>query len=242
MQYTTNRHSAISLSPHRVALFLGSLVIAIAAGHAAVHFISLFWFDIRSTPLAGLFWFFNMGGEANLPSYVSALDLLLAGSLCILIAHKESSNRKHVHWYWWGLAAVLILMSFDEAAKIHEGVVGQFLQGYLERGEGALYYVWYRLYIPLVCIVGCLYLPFLKQLPLRYSLRFLLAGLVFLIGALGFEVLESYLAFYERSVALSILFEETLEMLGIVILIHTLLLYLAESNYVLEIDFEKSKR
>ncbi|MGP1384425.1 MAG: hypothetical protein ACTS2F_12750 [Thainema sp.] len=227
MHHSINRNSEINLSPRRVAIFLGGLVVAIAVGHAAVHLMSLL-FDIKSTPLVGLFWFFNMGSEANLPSYISALNLLFAGSLCALIAHRESSSKKYFDWHWWGLAAGLLLMSFDEAAQIHEGIVGQFLLGYFERGEGAMHYVWYRLYVPLVCIIGCLYLPFIKRLPLRYSLQFLLSALIFLVGALGFEILESYLAFNGHSLGLSILFEETFEMLGVVILIYTLLIYLAE--------------
>ena len=90
-------------------------------------------------------------------------------------------------------------------------------------------------------IVGFLYIPFIKRLPLRYSSRFCFAALIFLGGAIGLEMLESVLAEAKAYIYISILFEETFEMLGIVILIHTLLLYLTESNITLKLDFVDQK-
>lgn len=240
MQQNNNYRPEVNVYPHRVTLLLGLLVLAIATGHVIVHAMSVL-FDITSTPLAGLFRFFNMGGEANLPAYVSALNLLFASSLSLLIARMETNTKKRLTWYWWGLAVGLLIMSFDEAAQIHEGIVGEFLKGSFGRGEGVFYYLWYRAYIPLICILGCLYMPFLRRLPSRYSLRMVASGLLFLGGSIGFELLESYLSFYDRPVGISILFEETLEMLGVVVLIHTLLLYLAESDYNLRFNLILSK-
>lgn len=240
MQSTNQQDSAIIINPHQIALVAGGLVLLVATGHVAAHLMS-FLFGIKSTPLVGLYEFLNMGIEANLPTYLSALNLLLAGSLCLIIAHYESKRRKHPDWHWWGLAVGFLVMSFDEAAQIHEGILGRFLVEAFGRGEGVMYYTWYRVYIPLVLILVFLYIPFLKRLPVRYSARFILSGLVFLSGSLGVEILESYLASQAYSTAISILFEETLEMLGIVLLIHTLLLYLAEANYTLKLIFDIDK-
>jgi hypothetical protein len=232
--------SEIVISPNRIALVLTGIVIIIALGHIAAHAMSRL-FNIQSTPLAGLFLFLDMGSESNLPTYVSALYLLFSGCLCILISKEELNRKKRLNWHWIGLAAGLLVMSVDEAAMIHEGVVGVFLRESVGRGEGIMYYVWYRAYIPLVLVIICLYLPFLKRLPLRYSSRLILSGLVYLSGSLGFEILESYLAYQGSSLGLNILIEETLEMMGVVILIYTLLLYLAESNYTLRFNFAADK-
>lgn len=128
-------------------------------------------------------------------------------------------------------------MSIDEAAQLHEGVIGVFLSNFLGRGEGIFYYRWYLFYIPILAIIACLYIPFLKRLPKQYSLRFIIAGALYFGGAIGFEMLESYLAFNQNSTAISILMEETLEMLGVVMLIHTLLLYLSQLDLSLKINF-----
>lgn len=231
----------IVILPNSITTLLSRLVILLAAGHIAVYVMS-FLFDIRSTPMSGLFVFLNMGDESNLPTYVSALYLLFAGCLCLLISRDEFNRKKRLNWYWLGLAVGLLLMSMDEAAMIHEGVVASFLRAYISRGSGIMYYIWYKAYIPVVLVIACLYLPFLKRLSIRYSLRFILSGIVYFTGSLGFEMLESHLVYYNSSeglklLGLSILVEETLEMMGIVILIHTLLLYLGESNYTLRLNF-----
>lgn len=236
MKKTVDSHSEIVITPNRISIILSGFVIFLAVGHIVVHVMSLL-FNIRSSPMAGLFLFFNMGGESNLPTYISALYLLLSGFLCLLISKNELNFKKRLNWHWIGLAVGLLLMSVDEAAMIHEGIVGTFLKEYMGRGEGIMYYLWYRAYIPLVLVLIWLYLPFLKRLPLRYSSRFILSGLVYLGGSLGFEILEAYLAYHGNSKGLNVLVEETFEMMGIVVLIHTLLLYLAEANYSLQFNF-----
>ncbi|MBE9109957.1 hypothetical protein IQ273_11110 [Nodosilinea sp. LEGE 07298] len=182
-----------------------------------------------------------MGQEANLPSYISALNLLFAAGLCLLVALHESSLKKRMHRYWLGLSIGMLIMSVDEAAQIHEGIIGVLLENYLGRGTGVLYYRWYLAYIPIVIAIGYLYLPFLKRLPLRYSSRLILAGLVFLGGAIGVEMLESVLVYAGINTAISILFEETFEMLGIVIFIHTVLLYLSELGFRIKLNFSTQK-
>jgi uncharacterized membrane protein len=230
MQETSRYNLVLCINPLRTALVLGSTVIGLAAAHALVHLWS-YTFGLSSEQMLGLKRFFDMGTEANLPTYVSALNLLLAGALLALIARYESRRQGKQNLPWWGLAIGFVLMSFDEAAMIHEGLVGAALVRYFGRGEGILYFTWYKLYIPIVLLVGLLYVRFLLRLPLRYSLRLLLAGVVFLSGAIGFEMLESYVASHGlRGRSVSQLFEETGEMLGVVLAIHALLLYLADNN------------
>lgn len=241
MQKTFTRPVEIAINLPQIALFLGATVALCAVGHIVVHALS-FLFNITNTPYVGIFLFFSMGQESNLPTYISALNLLVAGALCGIISAYELNQRGRVNWHWLGLAAGLVLMSVDEAAKIHEGIVGVFIQMAIGRGTGIFYYVWYLAYIPIVIIIGFLYFPFLRRLPVRYSFRFSLAALVFLGGAIGIEMIESILKHAEINTAISMLFEETFEMIGIVILIHTLLLYLSEKRFALNLNFADLKR
>ncbi|MBW4459939.1 MAG: hypothetical protein KME47_06820 [Nodosilinea sp. WJT8-NPBG4] len=236
MQKSNPFYAEIAINPRQISLTLVGIVMFASLGHIVVRKLSSL-VDIESTPLAGIYNFFNMSVEANFPTYVSAINLLMAALLCGLIAFCESSLRKRYGWHWWGLAACLLTLSVDEAAQIHEGIVGSILGFYVERGEGIFYYKWYLAYIPVLGILGFLYLPFLKHLPIRYSSKFVLSAFVYFGGSIGFEMVQAYLSYHSRSTGLSVLVEETLEMLGVVIVIYTLLLYLSEQSYALKLKF-----
>lgn len=67
-----------------------------------------------------------------------------------------------------------------------------------------------------------------------------MAGTVFLTGAIGFEMLESYVTMHglpRKSVVQ--LFEETGEMLGVVLAIHALLLYAVVNKMDLLLGFRQ---
>lgn len=239
MQKTLNHYVELTLNPNKIVLFLLGAVAVSGLGHIAVHSLAQF-FDIKSFPLMGVFRFFNMRDEGNLPSYLSALNLLFAGGLCGLIFYHEARLKKRTPWHWLGLCILLLGMSLDEAARIHDGIVGPISAYFIGRGEGIFHYTWYLIYIPIVAAVFIVYIPFLKRLPLLFSSRFFLAGAVFLSGAIGMEMVESYLFstgrnITNRSVGLSVFLEETLEMLAVVILIHTLLLYISTYGYGLKL-------
>jgi hypothetical protein len=220
-----------------ITVVLTTTVIALAAAHALVHGLGY----LASAPFEqrrALERFVDMGREANLPTFVSTLNLLLAGGLFALIARLESVPHGRLHWQWWGLAIGFFAMSLDEAAMIHEGLVGTTWTQYFGRGQGITYYSWYQVYIPIVLVIGLLYIPFLRRLPPRYALRFLVAGGVYLSGAIALEMLESYLAGHNLGGrAAARMFEETAEMLGVVLTIDALLLYLADKHVDLRIVF-----
>lgn len=123
---------------------------------------------------------------------------------------------------------------------IHEGLIGTGLTAYFGRGDGILYVNWYKVYVPAVLLIGLLYVPFLLRLPRRYSLRLLLAGCLFLGSAIGVEMLESYAVSHRLgNVGLLRLFEETGEMLGVVLATHAFLLYLCDSVARFSLQFRE---
>ncbi len=80
-------------------------------------------------------------------------------------------------------------------------------------------------------VVGLAYSKFVWELPKDTRLRFITAGVIFLVGALGIEMLgarEADLHGYS-TVTYCLLFtvEEMLEMLGIILFIYALLTHLA---------------
>ena len=81
-------------------------------------------------------------------------------------------------------------------------------------------------------MIGLAYLKFVWALPKRTRLHFIMAGVIFLTGALGIEMLGAREAdiYGYYTVIYSFLYslEEMLEMLGIVLFIYALLSYLAQ--------------
>lgn len=220
----------LALNVRRTTVVLAAIVFGLALAHGIVHLLDVFPGG-GSECGAVIKRFFDMGSEANLPTFVSALNLLFAGSLFALVAYHESLHKGERVYCWWGLALGFTIMGFDEAAQIHEGLVGQLLVVAFGRGDGLLHYRWYLLFIPLVSVLAVLYLPFIRNLPKPYAWRFFLAGTVYLSGAIGFEMVEALLVsngLPGRS--FTRLFEESAEMLGVVLAIHALLLYMAEKG------------
>lgn len=80
----------------------------------------------------------------------------------------------------------------------------------------------------------------------RFIVLFVLAGCVYVGGAVGVEMIQSHISYYKiggGAMAASLLVEEMCEMLGIVVLIYTLLSYMAEeqAEYSIEVPASRPK-
>ncbi|MGI9175892.1 MAG: hypothetical protein ACR2GR_11300 [Rhodothermales bacterium] len=223
---------AVRLRPRKVLLVLLGVVGFLGFAHLAVYAIQILLQD-RQHELGGFATFFRLSREANLPTFVSALNLLAASLLLSLIAYHKRRLGDAMRWHWAVLAGGMLLMSVDEAAQIHEGLVGRAVAHVTGPMEGIFNYVWYLAYLPLIALLAVMYIPFLRRLPTRYALGFMLAGLLFVGGAVGVEMIESLLNYRgTRHLfwTLSLFVEETCEMLGIVVFIYMLLCYIAEEG------------
>jgi hypothetical protein len=181
---------------------------------------------------------FNVGVDESIPTWYSSFVLLLCSILLavIAIANKRNNGRYVVHWSV--LAGIFLLMSIDEVAWIHE-TVGESLGTLLIRSIGAqqsgfLLYGWVLPAALFVLLVALTYLRFFVDLPMRTRRLFIVAGAIFVVGALGAEVasaqLVSLLNAGQRSLTANVIvlilltaIEELLEMLGVLILVYALL-------------------
>jgi hypothetical protein len=124
----------------------------------------------------------SLSFEANLPTwYASGLLLGCALALAGIAAAAERSALPHV-FRWRLLAAVFLYMSLDEVAMLHERLND------LLPLHGALRFSWILPAAAVVAALGVAYLPFLKALPARSRNRFLLAGALYVGGALVMEL------------------------------------------------------
>lgn len=120
----------------------------------------------------------SLSYEHNVPTWFASSLLLACALAAGAIARRAGAWRRH----WWGVTAVFAYASLDEAAELHE-----HLGGHLQTG-GLLYFDWV---IPAVAILGVLaavFLPFMRALPAATRRRLLVAGAIYIGGAVAMEL------------------------------------------------------
>lgn len=178
--------------------------------------------------LLGLVRLFDLNGEGNIPAWYSSMALLLSSALLAVIARAKRFARDPYVWHWAVLAVIFLGFSFDEAASLHEMLVKPLRAALHARG--VLYFTWVIPAAAFVLVVGLSYLRFLAHLPEGTRRRFIIAGGLFIGGALGVELAGGYVADMSGGDNLLqaglVALEEGMEMVGIVVFIHALLSYL----------------
>jgi hypothetical protein len=169
---------------------------------------------------------FNLNKEFNVPTLFSSLLLFFGAALLSLIAFHNKRSRYFI--YWLGLAAIFLFLSVDEGAQIHESIIKATRRQF--NASGLFRSSWVIPYAIFVVTVFVVYLKFLFHLPTRIRWLFLIAGSMYVAGAMGFEMIaandwEQTKKIDAFTVTLETL-EETLEMTGILIFIYALLAYL----------------
>jgi hypothetical protein len=177
----------------------------------------------------GLVQAFDLDKEGNIPTWYAASTLLVCSILLATIAQAKKTQGALYTLYWRVLALIFLCLSLDEAAEIHE-LWGPLLRSELDV-KGFLYFAWVIPGGAFALIVFLFYLRFLAALPPRTRYLFLIAGIVYVGGAIGMETVGASVFFYsglEHSFMFAMMttIEEFLEMLGILVFIYALLSYM----------------
>jgi len=184
----------------------------------------LFGFDT----MKGLTPLFSLEGEGNLPTLFSTVALVLLAAACLLCA-KNAPNGERI--FWTVLVAVFLFLAVDEAVSFHE-YLSVAVQKSLH-ATGAFGRAWVIPYGIAAAVFAALTLPKLLRLPPRTRNGLVIAGTLFVAGAIGFEMLESFMVarVFAPSMALSLFYsfcvlcEEMLEMLGVALALRICLLH-----------------
>ncbi len=216
---------SINLKPKTVFLALLCTVLALLAANVAGIVAKLY---LGHPYVFGLVSLFNFDTEANIPTIYSALAMLFASVLLLYICAKQRSQ--HQPWVaWLGLGLIFIYLAIDEAVSIHEHAGLPFEQ--FVDASGLLFFTWVIPYGIALLLLTLTYWKFVMALPRQITILFITAAVVFITGAVGFELLggRQYEAYGEDNIVYAILYtcEESLEMLGVAIFIYALLLYIA---------------
>jgi len=196
--------------------------------------------------------FFDFESENSVPTWFSVMLLICASAVSVLAGLKARRDDPRQTVYWYLLAGAFCFLSIDEQAQVHE------LLTYDIGGSGDLYFSWVAIYGPLVLLFGLGMLRFLTLLPWRIALGFVCAGVIYVSGALGLEVVESRIAdkivhaplsqmneaedrklHSDVAYQLAVTAEEALEMNGAMLYLAVALTYMSQVGARLEIDFQK---
>ena len=175
---------------------------------------------------------FDVDKEASVPTWFSAINLLLSACLLLSIYAASRERLDNGSRYWLFLGLVFLALSIDEVAGFHERaarlteVTVLLFAGDVPSAifQGPLRVLFGNWILPgiIVCIVAFLFfLPFLRILPRRTAGLFLLAGAIYIGGALGFEIVGDWSYVNEITQygdfldSIRILVEEAAEMFGI---------------------------
>jgi hypothetical protein len=173
--------------------------------------------------------------EHNLASWYSSLILLLGAVLLTLIWSMGRRRGDPLWRYWLGLAVIFFCIAIDESATIHETVVGRLLITTLPTltTSGYRLYPWVLTGVAFVGVVGIIYLRFMARLPPVTRWGLILAGVLYVTGVLGMDVLEENAESTggrgTLRYGLLVAAEESLEMAGVLTLLYVLWRYLVSS-------------
>lgn len=166
--------------------------------------------------------------ETNLSSWFSA-TVLAAVAIGFWVNAAIVKRGHPAYWPYAVLGATALLMSADEAAMLHERLDGLAAWLGVSISWG---YQWLLIGIPLAVAAGVVLLWLARSLDPRLRKRLVIAGFVFLLGAIGGEVIGGMITKLELGLSndasyllhsMAILVEEVLELSGALLALRALL-------------------
>jgi hypothetical protein len=202
----------------RLGLSLGAAVLVLAALHG---FVMTCWSASVCTamqPAVDNFGYLvDMAREKNIPAWFSAALLLTVAIGAAVLGAVATVGQRG--WFW--LAILFGYLSLDETTDLH-GLWPMMFDLYgVTDGQFQLF-LWVVPGAILVAIIGIAFLRWVLALPRRTRVYFLAAGTVFVTGGIGFEVVGALVAdatYFTPAYLVAVTLEETLEMLGVVIML-----------------------
>lgn len=215
------------INVRRVAWVLAAVITSLTAAH--------FLLAHRDSPIWRLV---NLDAEASFGTWYASFAAMLAGILSLLLA--ALARRRGVSWVWWALLGLaLVTLGVDEVAQVHEGVssrLGSQIRGIGEDSMAG------------TPLIGLLVLPFtllvmwgISKAGETRATRLIVGGLSILwLGAFAFEELENrnHLGTLPLTQGIArelgdfilVGIQETLEMVGVALIIIGLLSHFAHTR------------
>lgn len=159
--------------------------------------------------------------------------LLFSAFLLRIITLFKKQQRDPQVPKWLILSLGFLYISMDELGCFHELLILPLQRLFGNLAHGIFFFAWVIPGIFIVILLALYFLKFLLSLPANTKYPFIFAGFLYVGGALGFELIGgNYLSLHAaRDLTYSFIttVEESMEMIGIIIFIHTLLKYIEEN-------------
>jgi hypothetical protein len=226
----------IKVNPKRIVRVMALIVLTLLALSLCAY-ASRFYLGYNSK----LITFFSVGYEKNLPTYYSSMSLLFCAILLMVPAMNVLKNREKYGVRWAALSAIFIFLSLDEMLEIHENLIRPFRT--LFHTKGMLRFAWVLPYGFLLIIFLLMYVRFWTDLPKKVRTLFAASGAIYVLGAMGMELLgsryydahgggDSFIYVMHQTV------EESLEMFGIVLFAYAIAVYIRDHIKNVTVEFE----
>lgn len=224
----------LTIHPRKVGLFFGLIALYLALQSLVAEYLIENVLDAAANEsVIMVIDLFSVNAEQTIPTWYSVLLLFMAACVLALIAYAARATQERDTIYWAVLAAIFLYLSMDEGAVIHE-IAAEWFQANLTL-TGFWTFGWQIVAAPLVILFGLVYVRFLLRLPSGTRNLFIVAGVVYVGGALIVEGISANqwdigdgLSFEYLAIATV---EECCEMLGVVIFIYALLAYAVERQF-----------
>lgn len=224
----------IQLNPRKIALFLTICAICLTLQSLFNEYLLENVLGPDVSPYAISFIdLFSVNAEKTIPTWFATMLLFCATiPLAFITLVKMRSEAAH-RFYWLGLTLVFFYLSMDEGAMIHE----LFSDPMQERfnTSGYLTFGWLVIFVPLLLLFVLAYLRFLWRLPARTRNLFILAGALYVGGAVVVEAISANRWAAGNGVTFSYLaiatVEEFMEMIGVITFIYALTDYIVQQQY-----------
>lgn len=173
----------------------------------------------------------DLNSETNFPTYFSSALLACCALLLAMIgvAHRQLHMGWHRHWFF--LALGFLAMSLDEFIQLHEKTMDVISARFGIVPGSILTNSWVILAFVLLPLVGVACLRFLLAMNRRSAVLIVAAGIVYVSGAVGVEMVSGMMkgtyGFGSLPFMISTTFEETLELVGLAIFVYALTDYAA---------------
>lgn len=210
--------------PNQITRLLLFITVGIGFASLSGQFYAYF---LNGEQFSGVIKMFDLNEERNIPTLFTGLILLFCSLLLEFVALAKQRESNHYVAYWHGLAITFLYLSFDELLEIHEKI-NSILNRNLQSVTGERLDI---LNTSLALIFALVYFRFLLHLPKKIKGLFILAFICFVTGGVGIELLgvHYFPNIYNQQLFISEIIttiEESLEIIGLTIFIHGILLYI----------------
>ena len=228
------------VSPKKLTRLLSGVVFFLVLANIVGQYSRYYWDHGR---LCGFVWLFYGEVHGNIPHWFKAMCMLIIAVILFFIYKIQKNEQARFQKHWLFLSLIFLLMNIVQSADIHNSLSPCIRSG-LGVG-GWFYFAWVIPAIVIVIVLGVTYLRFFINLPPRTRLLFFFAGLMYVIGAIAFEMATAYhfTRYGDQNFNFAVLsaFHETLKMVGLVLFIHANMDYLSSKNQPIRLFFSNDK-